>query len=62
MEGRYEGRFTSLTETELFAMAIIRPDRTGLDMVIFVSCGIGLQHGPRKVATTYGPKLTDSGE
>lgn len=53
----------SLTELEIMAMENLRPNMTGLDMVIFVNSGIGARHGPRiKVAKVYGPKVPTDGE
>lgn len=53
----------SLSELEIVAMANLRPNLTGLDMVIYVSSGIGVRHGPRiKVAKVYGPKVPTDGK
>ena len=46
----------------VFAMTNIRPDDTGLPMVIFVSRGLGIRHGPRiKVSTCYGRSTSSNG-
>lgn len=42
----------------LFEMANVRPDETGLKMVIYISPRMGVKHGPRiKVSTFYGEKI-----
>ena len=56
------GPFSHLSVLQCYSMANIRPSRTGLKMVIFVSTSLGVPHGPRiKVATTYGPKVPSDG-
>ena len=42
----------------LFEMTNVRPDETGLKMVIYISPRMGAKHGPRiKVSTFYGEKI-----
>ena len=39
-------------------MANVRPDETGLKMVVYISPRMGVKHGPRiKVSTFYGEKI-----
>jgi len=42
----------------LFEMANVRPDETGLKMVIYISPRMGAKHGPRiRAQTLYGEKI-----
>ena len=45
---------------DLYEMANVRPDKTGLNMVIYISTRLpSIKHGPRiKVSKTYGNKVS----
>jgi len=46
-------------DLNLFEMANVRPDKTGLRMVIYISPRNGSKHGPRiKVSQQYGEKTS----
>jgi hypothetical protein len=48
------------TKLDLFEMANVRPNKTGLDMVIYIGTRHpGVKHGPRiKVSKNYGDKVS----
>jgi hypothetical protein len=57
------GREKSLEKDnlDLFEMSNIRPEYTGLTMVIYIGPQFNPKHGPRiKVSTTYGEKVGSS--